>query len=164
MCFFLVGISDWPFKVKLDPKMMLVDQLDPSSIILTPATSAISGHQIAVSSGSVQHQMQFQQQQQQHPQQQQIHSIQAAQQQQQLLNQHVLIQQAQQQQQEHQQQQPQLNMLQLQQFQQHQQQHQQQQVLIPQAMTTVASSILSSEASPDLHVTYFIEKFLFTIC
>ncbi|EDS40454.1 conserved hypothetical protein [Culex quinquefasciatus] len=34
--------GDWPFKMKLDPKMMMVDQLDSSSIILTPATTTTS--------------------------------------------------------------------------------------------------------------------------
>lgn len=128
--------------MKLDPKMMMVDQLDSSSIILTPSTIA-GGHQIAVS--SAQHQFQ------------QIHSIQAAQQQQ-FLNHQVLIQQAQQQQQ-HQQQQQQLNVLQLQQAQQfQQQQQQQQQVLLPQAVSTVNTSILSSEASLDIF------KHLHTLC
>nr|XP_029731489.1 polycomb protein Asx isoform X3 [Aedes albopictus] len=161
--------GDWPFKVKLEPKMMIVDQLDSSSIILTPSTAStipvaspvtvVSGHHhqqqlVAVSSSSStsgnsssaqqqQHQLQLQQQQQQQ-QQQQIHSIQAAQQQQ-FLNQQVLIQQAQQQQQ--------LNVLQLQQaqqqFQQQQQHHHQQQsqqVLVPQVtVTAVPSSFLSSE-------------------
>ncbi|XP_055621187.1 polycomb protein Asx isoform X5 [Toxorhynchites rutilus septentrionalis] len=122
-----ISAENWPFKMKLEPKMMMVDQLDSSSIILTPSTTT-SGHQMAVS--SAQHQFQ------------QIHSIQAAQQQQ-FLNHQVLIQQAQQQQQ---QQQQQLNVLQLQQAQQQfQQQQQQQQVLLPQAMSAVNSNILSSE-------------------
>ncbi|XP_055591734.1 polycomb protein Asx-like isoform X2 [Uranotaenia lowii] len=33
--------GDWPFKVKLDPKMMIVDQLDTNSIILTPSTAHV---------------------------------------------------------------------------------------------------------------------------
>ncbi|XP_021706586.1 polycomb protein Asx [Aedes aegypti] len=82
--------GDWPFKVKLEPKMMIVDQLDSSSIILTPSTASqipivspvtvVSAHHqpqqiVAVSSSNSsssgssaqqqQHQLQLQHQQQQ---------------------------------------------------------------------------------------------------
>ncbi|XP_055591735.1 polycomb protein Asx-like isoform X3 [Uranotaenia lowii] len=36
-----ISAENWPFKVKLDPKMMIVDQLDTNSIILTPSTAHV---------------------------------------------------------------------------------------------------------------------------